>query len=143
MERSDEFVLKEMAASFAQVLTQRTLDSKSLKEAFRQAASPEAKAEFNQLGNVIFEHILSTAVTDDDAGKEASATHMFNAMVRRAEIIASTLAAKDPAAEDELVKFFTSIRTSPKFSQYDVEKIYEDLQAPTLAKAFAKAPRLQ
>jgi hypothetical protein len=137
---ANDFETKKLAASLAQVLTDRVLDTPSLSVAFREAVSPEQKSEYNRLTRVVLQSSLQTAAAGSRKDKEKSASVLFNAMIIRAEMIVDVMREAKPKSEEAFSQFFASVKKAPKYADYDFAKAYEDAGAPLLAKAYKNAP---
>ncbi|MBI1215476.1 MAG: hypothetical protein GC185_06635 [Alphaproteobacteria bacterium] len=138
---ANDFETKKVAASIAQVINDRLRSAPALAQAFKTAATPEQKAEYNRLSNVIFEASLGTAAAGSKKEKETVAASLFDAMIQRADLIAGMAVEAEPTMGESLTGFFTKVKDAPKYAEYDFGKAYEDAGATLLAKSYAAAPK--
>lgn len=134
---TEEFELKQTAASIAAAFSGRAMKEPSLAAAF-QHASAQDMAAYRDLSEKIMFGALETAAAGDDAGKRSASIKLFDAMIGRAEIVTSVMTLNNPDAQKALNDFFNAVHSSPKYGNLDIASVYENSGAVTLAKAAKK-----
>lgn len=131
--------LLEKAAAVSQALADLFKRSADFWDSWQRHASPDAQEKLTQVKRDLQFGVLGVAAAETDAEKETSLKNVFNAMIRRTEIMAGAVAAGKPGFAAELEAFFSNLKSDPVYGPFDYGQAFEEAGAPTLAAAARKA----
>lgn len=141
MDKKDAEKVTEHETNLASLAEAIITNSKPVKALFNAKATQEEKSQVKKLNNIIMDDTLSAFAADDYAKKIESTRRVTNALISRAEILASVVLREDPASEASLTDIFKKALGTPKFKSDKYADTLQSIGAKTLERVIRNASK--